>query len=152
MEFEEFEAQVESFRSKRSGRPYPPGFQLFDSWTATDEDLDAVEAELGTRLPSKYKRFMRVFGGGVFSFVELLPVKSPDGRGEDLLSVNAGAYAVPNFVAVAPVGTGDWWGFVSENDVCRDQVSFLGHEDGGVQLDSADFYEFVLVKGLRIEK
>ncbi|MGI5525836.1 SMI1/KNR4 family protein [Micromonospora sp. CA-259024] len=150
MEFEEFEAQVESFRTERAGKQYPPGFQLFDSWTATDADLAEVEAELGTHLPSKYKRFMRVFGGGVFSFVELLPAKSPDGRSEDLLSVNTGIYAAPNFVAVAPVGTGDWWGFVSENGVCREQVSFLDHEEGSVQFDSADFYEFALTKGLRI--
>ncbi|WP_433534553.1 SMI1/KNR4 family protein [Micromonospora sp. CA-249363] len=150
MEFEEFEAQVESFRAERADRLYPPGFQLFDSWTTTDEDLDAVEAELGTRLPAKYRMFMRVFGGGVFSFVELLPAKSPDGRNEDLLSVNKDAYAVPGFVAVAPVGTGDWWGFVSENGVCREQVSFLDHEDGSIQFDSNDFLEFVLTKGLRI--
>ncbi|GIJ35083.1 SMI1/KNR4 family protein [Micromonospora sediminimaris] len=150
MEFEEFEVQVNAFHAERAGRKYPPGFQLFDSWTATDDDLAGVEAELGTQLPSKYKRFMRVFGGGVFSFVELLPAKSPDGRIEDLLSVNAGAYAVPNFVAVAPVGTGDWWGFVSENGVCRDQVSFLDHEDGSIRYDSDDFYEFASIKGLRM--
>jgi len=150
MEFEELEAQVESFRAERAGKQYPLGFQLFDSWTATDDDLATVEIELGTQLPSKYKRFMRAFGGGVFSFVELLPAKSLDGRSEDLLSVNTGEYAVPNFVAVAPVGTGDWWGFVSENGVCREQVSFLDHEDGSVQLDSADFYEFASAKGLRI--
>jgi hypothetical protein len=92
---------------------------------------------------------MRVFGGGVFSFVELLPARSPDGRSEDLLSVNTGEYAVPDFVAVAPVGTGDWWGFVSENGVCHEQVCFLDHEDGSIQADSADFYEFVSVKGVR---
>jgi len=61
-----------------------------------------------------------------------------------------GEYAVPNFVAVAPVGTGDWWGFVSENGVCSEQVSFLDHEDGSVQFDSDDFYEFASEKGLRI--
>ncbi|MBL7502374.1 SMI1/KNR4 family protein [Frankia sp. CNm7] len=150
MEFEEFEAQVEAFRVERVGRRYPPGFQLFDSWIATDADLAAVETVLRTRLPSKYKRFMQAFGGGVFSFVEILPARSPDARSEDLLSVNTGVFAVPNFVAVAPVGTGDWWGFVSEDGVCREQVSFLDHEDGAVQFDASDFYEFVSSRGLRV--
>jgi hypothetical protein len=150
MEFEELEAQVESFRAERAGRQYPPGFQLFDSMSATDAEIAAAEVALGTHLPSKYKRFMQAFGGGVFSFVELLPVRSSDGRDEDLLSVNLGAFAVPNFVAVAPVGTGDWWGFVSENGACREQVAFLDHEDGAVQVKFGDFYEFVLAKGLRL--
>ncbi|ROO52906.1 SUKH superfamily protein [Micromonospora sp. Llam0] len=149
MEFEELEAQVESFRMERAGKQYPPGFQLFDSWTATEDDLAAVEAVLRTQLPSKYKRFMQIFGGGVFSFVELLPARSPDGRSEDLVSVNTGTFAVPNFVSVAPVGTGDWWGFVSEDGFCGEQVSFLDHETGAVQLDASDFYEFVSSKGLR---
>ncbi|BCJ55406.1 hypothetical protein Asp14428_68810 [Actinoplanes sp. NBRC 14428] len=152
MEFEELEAQVESFRAERAGRQYPPGFQLFDSMTATDADLAAVEAALETRLPSKYRRFMQAYGGGVFSFVELLPVRSPDSSDEDLLSVNLGAYAVPNFVAVAPVGTGDWWGFVSKDGVCNEQVSFIDHEDGAVQVQFGDFYEFALAKGLRIAR
>jgi SMI1-KNR4 cell-wall len=150
MEFEEFEAQVESFQAERAGKRYPPEFKLFDSWRATDDELAMVESELGTRLPAKYKRFMRVFGGGVFAFVDLLPAKSPDGRGEDLLSVNKGEYAVPDFVAVAPVGTGDWWGFVTDDGVCGEQVSFLDHEDGSVQPDSTDFYEFAVAKGLRL--
>jgi hypothetical protein len=150
VEFDEFEAQVEVFRAERASRRYPPGFQLFDSWTATRDDITAVEEELGTELPSKYKMFMQVFGGGAFSFVELLPVKSPDGHTEDLLTVNKGQFAVRNFVAIAPVGTGDWWGFVSENGACQEWVSFLDHEDGAVQLDSADFLEFVSSKGLRI--
>lgn len=152
MEFEELEAQVESFRAERAGRQYPPGFQLFDSMTATDAELAAAEAALGTRLPSKYRRFMQAFGGGVFSFVELLPVRSPDSSDEDLLSVNLGAYAVPNFVAVAPVGTGDWWGFVSSDGVCSEQVSFVDHEDGAVQVQFGDFYEFALTKGLRVAR
>jgi hypothetical protein len=150
MEFEEFEAQVESFRAERAGRQYPPGFQLFDSWIATEADLAAVEEALRTRLPSKYRRFMRTFGGGVFSFVELLPARSPDGSGEDLISVNTGTFAVSNFVAVAPVGTGDWWGFVSADGTCREQVSFLDHENGAVQDEASDFYEFASSKGLRI--
>lgn len=150
MEFEEFETQVASVRAERAGKQYPPGFQLFDSWTASDDDLVRVEAELQTQLPAKYKEFMRRFGGGQFVFVDLLPAKSPDGRSEDLLTVNKGDFATPNFVAVAPVGTGDWWGFASANGVCEEQVSFLDHEDGSLQYDAADFLEFASDKGLRI--
>jgi hypothetical protein len=57
---------------------------------------------------------------------------SPDGRAEDLLSVNQGTMAPPDFVAVAPVGTGDWWGFASVNGVCDERVNFFDHEDGRI--------------------
>lgn len=152
MEFEEFEAQIESFRAEQAARSDPDDeddddFRLFDAWTATDDDLAAMEAELGMQLPSKYKRFMRVFGGGGFASLELLPARSPDGRSEDLLSVNTGEFAMPNFVQVAPVGTGDYWGFVSENGVCHEQVSFLYHDEDRVDFAFDDFYEFALAKG-----
>jgi hypothetical protein len=92
------------------------GLRLFDSWVATDEDLDRAEAELNVRLPAKYREFMRHFGGGEFLFV-------------DLLTVNRDESPAAGFVAVAPVGTGDWWGFVYP--------------------DSSDFLEFMASKGLR---
>lgn len=149
MEFEEFASEVADVVAGHSGREYVPEFKLFDSWTASTEDVSAAEIALGTRLPEKYRRFMQVFGGGVFSFVDLLPIGPVDGRAEDLLSVNQGEFAIPGFVAVAPVGTGDWWGFVSADGRCQEQVSLWFHEDGTMQIDADDFLEFVSARGLR---
>jgi hypothetical protein len=147
MELEEFEVQLRAIRAARAGREYPPGFQLFDSLLASDEDLAIVETALRTRLPQKYKEFMRRFGGGAFLFLELLPARSEDGRLDDLLARNKGDFAVPNFVAVAPVGTGDWWGFVTSDGVCEEQVYFWDHEDGHVEPDCPDFLDFAARHG-----
>jgi hypothetical protein len=124
MEFDELDAQVEAVRAERS-RTDPPEFQLFDLVPASDGDLARVETELQTRLPDKFKEFMRRFGGGEFAFLELLPAVSADDRVADLLATNQGDHAMPGFVAIAPVGTGDYWGFVSTDGVCEDAVSSI---------------------------
>jgi hypothetical protein len=148
MEFEEFDALLAEVRARRVGQAPSPDIKLFDFWTASDEDLARAESALGSQLPARYKEFMRRYGGGQFLFVDLLPVISPDGRAEDVLTVNQDL-SVGDFVAVAPVGTGDWWGFASENGVCEERVSFLDHEDGSIQEEASDFLEFVASRGLR---
>lgn len=152
MEFEEFDALFEVVRTQRAGLAPSPDINLFDFWAASETDLNQAESVLGSQLPFKYKEFMRRFGGGQFLFLDILPVKSPDGRVEDLLIVNQELSLERKFVAVAPVGTGDWWGFVSIDGMCDDSVSFLDHEDGSVQLEAPDFLDFVASRGLRIDR
>ncbi|MBC6460374.1 SMI1/KNR4 family protein [Actinomadura sp. HBU206391] len=151
MEFQEFEVVLQAARAERLGSDYPEEFQLFDFWRATDSDLRQAESELGVQLPEKYKEFMRRHGGGVFMFLDLLPVVSPDGRAEDLVMVNKGEFREAGFVAVSPVGTGDWWGFSLSDGVCGDTVDFLDHEDGGITPSFADFLDFLTQKGLRVD-
>jgi hypothetical protein len=150
VEFEEFEALLRDVRAAQAGRTLPEGFQLFDSWRASDADIDRAESELEVRLPEKYKLFMRRHGGGVFQFVELLPVVSPDARSEDLMEVNHNQFRALDFIAVSPVGTGDWWGFSISEGVCADAVDFWGHEDGQITGFASDFLEFVARQGLRM--
>ncbi|MEV7549759.1 hypothetical protein AB0N89_09070 [Amycolatopsis sp. NPDC089917] len=89
---------------------------------------------------------MLTYGGGGFFSIDLLPVKSPDGREEDLLSVNENSDEWVGFVAAAPVGTGDWWGFTADAGICGEAVYFRFHEDEQLELAADDF----LVKcGLR---
>ncbi|GAB7108380.1 hypothetical protein JCM4814A_66940 [Streptomyces phaeofaciens JCM 4814] len=149
MEFEEFEIRLSAVRAERAGRTLPEGFQLFDSWAASDVDLMRVEQELQVRLPGKYKEFMRRHGAGQFLFLDLLPVVSVDEDGDDLLSVNRAEFPSGGFVAVAPVGTGDWWGFSVVDGVCLERVDFVDHEDGHIEFLYADFLEFLDCKGLR---
>ncbi|GAA4053639.1 SMI1/KNR4 family protein [Actinomadura miaoliensis] len=151
MEFGEFEEILQAASTQRLGRNYPEEIQIFDSWRATDSELQRVESELGVQLPAKYKEFMRRHGGGVFMFVDLLPVVSPDGRVDDLITVNKGKIRAVGFVAIAPVGTGDWWGFSVAGHICSAEVHFLDHENESVTPSFADFFDFLIRKGLRVD-
>jgi hypothetical protein len=151
MEFEEFETGLAEYRRGQRLEFLPEEFDPFESLAATDADLAVAEAELGVHLPEKYKEFMKRHGGGVFGFVELLPVKSPDQGKEDLLEVNASNLVPEEFIAIAPVGTGDWWGFSVVEGRCQDEVGFLDHEDGHVEPAAADTLEFLTRVGLRLE-
>ncbi|MEU8664557.1 SMI1/KNR4 family protein [Actinoplanes philippinensis] len=118
------------------------------SWIASDDDLTRVETELGVRLPEKYKQFMKVFGGGVFVHLELIPPASPNSRTGDLVDLNSGDNEVPGFVCVAPDGAGNHWGFVTVDGVCREQVSYYSFEDEEIEPEADDFLEFVSWRGL----
>jgi hypothetical protein len=151
VEFEELETFLLAARTEGLGSNYPEEFQLFDSWRATSSDLRQAESELNVQLPEKYKEFMCRYGGGVFMFLDILPVISPDGRAEDLVMVNKGQIREAGFVAVSPVGTGDWWGFSVSNGICGDTVDFLDHHSGDITPSLVDFLGFLAQKGLRID-
>jgi hypothetical protein len=148
VEFTDFEARLADVRSSPSVAVLPAEMQMFDFIAVTDERMVAVEAALRVRLPAKYRQFMKGYGGGQFLFVDLLPAVSSEGR-EDLISVNGGAGPQPVFVAVAPVGTGDWWGFRVQDGVCVDAVDFWFHDDDVFEPASSDFLEFLVQQGLR---
>jgi hypothetical protein len=150
MEFEEFDAHLARVRAEREGGALPEGLQLFEFQSASDAELLRVEQELAAQLPEKYKEFMRRYGGGQFLFVDLLPAISPEGR-DDLLNVNQSEFTPKGFLAVAPVGTGDWWGFPTTDGICDDQVFFWDHEDGRMQVSHPDFLVFLTHNGLRVE-
>jgi hypothetical protein len=149
MEFEEFEILARNARAATVGEVLPEGFQLFDSWRASEAEIQHVESRLNVRLPEKYKEFMRRRGGGVFLYVELLPIASPGERSEDLMGVNSSEFRVDDFIAVSPVGTGDWWGFSVLNGVCGDAVDMWIHDDGTIERTDSDFLEFAARQGLR---
>lgn len=149
MDFNELQEQIDLARVRHTSPELPEDDVLFESWMASDDDLSRVEDQLRTRLPEKYKEFMKRFGGGQFLFVDLLPAISQDDRIDDLLTVNQGEYAMPNFVAIAPVGTGDYWGFVSLQGLCEQGVSFYSWEDGSIESQFSDFLEFAALQGLR---
>ncbi|MFI6662809.1 SMI1/KNR4 family protein [Streptomyces sp. NPDC050523] len=151
MEFEEFEASLTAVRAARESRNLPEGFQLFDLRVASEADLQHVERELHVSLPGKYREFMLRHGGGQFLFLDLLPASSGDSYEEDLIRVNGGGLDSSRFIAVSPVGTGDWWGFSVVDGNCLDQVDFMDHEDGSISFAYPDFLEFLSRKGLQVE-
>ncbi|SOB85317.1 SMI1/KNR4 family protein [Streptomyces sp. 1331.2] len=149
MEFEEFEAKLVAARAKRAGLNSPEGFDVFEFRTASEDDLMVAEEALGARLPGEYKEFMKRYGGGMFLFLDLLPIASSDDQEDDLLKVNLREFLDADFIAVAPVGTGDWWGFSVIDGRCADQINFWDHEDGRVQFEAASFLDFLAHEGLR---
>lgn len=151
MEFEEFESRLSVARAEREGKRLPEGFQLFDSWAASEADLLNVEQRLRVQLPEKYKRFMRLHGAGQFLFLDLLPVISADEHDDDLITVNEAEFSTREFIAVAPVGTGDWWGFSVVDGVCLNRVDFVDHEIRSVEFAYSDFLEFLAYRGLRAD-
>jgi hypothetical protein len=92
---------------------------------------------------------MMAYGGGMFGYVDLFPVVSRGRNGDDVTSVNGREFPDREFIAIAPVGTGDHWGFPVIDGRCLDGVWFHFHDAGDLQLDAADFLEFVVRHGLR---
>lgn len=150
MDIAQFDALAEPLREQSAASLARYGFPLMEGRTATDDEVSQVETRLEVALPENYKAFMVRYGGGMFGSVELFPIVSRESaHEEDLLSVNDREFPDRTFVAVAPVGTGDHWGFPVTNRRCHDEVWFHFHDAGEPELDSADFLEFVVRHGLR---
>ncbi|WP_123798577.1 SMI1/KNR4 family protein [Amycolatopsis keratiniphila] len=148
MEFGEFDALVLRTREGLRTQDYPEGFFPFDSWRSSEEEIERVEQELDVRLPGQYKEFMVRHGGGAFLFVDLLPVVAPGPRAEDLVSVNRDSLRETGFLAVAPVGTGDWWGFTLTGTECDEAVDLRSHDDGLREREAPGFLDFLVRHGL----
>ncbi|WP_229806800.1 SMI1/KNR4 family protein [Actinoplanes lobatus] len=143
---EAFAAEVNSVLEQHAakGLPSPP----FDSWIASDAELARVESELRVRLPEKYKQFMVTFGAGQFMYMGLIPPASPNGQTRDMVEKNSGDHEIPGFVSIAAVGTGDHWGFITEDGICSEQVSLYDFEESCFYPEADDFLEFVSWQGL----
>jgi hypothetical protein len=149
VDFPVFELLAEPLRQKSAASEAKYGFALIDGRTATVDEIASVERRMGVLLPELYKAFMVRYGGGMFGFVDLLPiVAEPEEHGDDLWTTNGREFPDHSFIAVAPVGTGDHWGFRVTNGRCHDQVWFRFH-DGDDELVAADFLEFVVRHGLK---
>ena len=124
MDLAEFDALAVPLQRKSAESVARYGFALIEGRTATPEEIALIEDRMGVIFPAKYKVFMTRYGGGVFGFVELLPLVEPDKPDEygDVWTVNARDFPDHEFVAVAVVGTGDYWGFPVADGRCHEQV------------------------------
>jgi antitoxin YobK len=148
--FEEFDRLAEPMRERSEASMASDGFPWIEGRIASVSELASVEALLGVVLPAQYKEFMTRYGGGGFGNVELLPVTGewPDVH-ESVARTNSEWFSDGSFVAVAPVGTGDYWGFPVVDGRCPDEVWFHFHDDPNDELVASDFLEFVARQGLR---
>lgn len=113
---------------------------------ATEDEIAAFETGIGVRLAEQHCEFLREHGGGRLLFLDVCPVNGGAQSPEDLYSANSSVDA-SDFVAVAPVGTGDYWGFTCRDGRCEEQVSFRDHESGAVTAEAEDFYSFLTRRG-----
>ncbi|WP_432049903.1 SMI1/KNR4 family protein [Verrucosispora sp. NA02020] len=149
MNLEEFDALVEPLRQKSAASIAAYGFTLIEGRTATTAEIDDLEKRLGVTLPEKYRSFMMRYGGGMVGCVELFPIAGGD-SGDDVKSVNDREFPERTFIAIAPVGTGDYWGFPVDDGRCRDEVWFHFHDGGAPELEAPDVLGFVARHGLRL--
>jgi antitoxin YobK len=150
MDFEEFDQLAERLR-ERDATIAVDGFRLIEARTASIGELAEAERSLGATLPTQYREFMLRYGGGMFGCVELLPVRAGTSRKDvdDVVSVSRHESPDGSFVAVAAVGTGDFWGFPVVDGRCLDGVWFYYHDGDDPTPESTDFLEFVARTGLR---
>jgi hypothetical protein len=141
MEPAEFDMLAEPLRRRSASSAASYGFALIEGLTVTAEQIAAAEQTLGVTLPGKYKTFMTRYGGGTFGFADLLPIAA-DTR-DDICSINRGEFPDASFIAIAPAGTGDFWGFPVTDRLCHDQVWFHYHDAGDPEPVASDFLEFV---------
>ncbi|WP_238005275.1 SMI1/KNR4 family protein [Dactylosporangium sp. AC04546] len=151
MDFAEFDALAEPLQRRWAQEEAQHGFALIGRHVCTPEVIALVEGRMGVIFPDKYKVFMTRYGGGVFGFVELLPLVEPDkpARRGDIWSENERWFPERDFVAVAEVGTGDYWGFPVTDGRCHDQVWFHFHDQDDHKPVAVDFLEFIAEQALK---
>jgi antitoxin YobK len=91
---------------------------------------------------------MMRYGGGQFGSIDLLPITPSNSHDDDVVSVSQREDPDGLFVAVAPVGTGDYWGFPVVGGQCSDLVWFRFHDAGDPEPAADDFLAFVAAHGL----
>ncbi|MEU7823753.1 SMI1/KNR4 family protein [Catellatospora sp. NPDC049133] len=150
MEFEQFDRLVEPLRA-RAATFDRDRFKLIEGRTATPEEITEAERALGATLPAQYKVFMERYGGGMFGFVDLLPVRvgRSSKESQDIVTVSRAEFPDGSAVALAPVGTGDFWGFPVEHGRCRGEVWFYYHDDDEPSPVAEDFLGFVARHGIQ---
>ncbi|MFC5000639.1 SMI1/KNR4 family protein [Dactylosporangium cerinum] len=151
MDLAAFDALAEPLRRKSAESVARHGFALVEGRTCTPDEIARVEDRMGVTFPERYKAFMMRYGGGVFGYLELFFPVDPDGPETRLgvRSENDLEFPDRDFVAVAAVGTGDYWGFPVTDGRCHEQVWFHFHDDYDRELVAADFLEFVAEYGLK---
>lgn len=110
---------------------------------ASDEQLLAVESEIGVTLPEKYREFLKEFGGGDFG---LITVFSADPlsmwRLPKQLDVAKGHVPV-GFIPISEDGCGGYYGLYLRNGRSNDEI-YYWHFDSSLEATGFnDILEFL---------
>lgn len=152
MNFDQLDSYVHGVLARHRSLGLPEEMSPFKLVQASQADIDQTEQVLEVQLPEQYKEFMCRYGGGSFASLDLVPIVASIEFSINLTSLNLREerFALP-FIAVAPVGTGDWWGFEVLEGICRNEVSFYSFEDEVARIKYPNFLEFITREGLLVE-
>lgn len=120
----------------------------------SDKYYDAVivseaEVKLGSLLPDDYKNFIKEYGGGYFGFSNVYSLEQ--GSDWNLVDLN---YQYNNFrdcyVLFSENGSGDFYGFKSNDGICESNVCFYDHESQAWQLTKfKNLFEYLAIFALK---
>jgi hypothetical protein len=138
----EFRSLVSSLRAEN-----PIWFALETDPPATEQQIRAAEERLNVTLPESYKSFLREYGGGYFAFGNVFSVA----EGSDWnIEARNGEHGVDELIAFSDNGVGDYFCFRTKDGRCGEQVVFLDHETGSVQMtEYEDIFEYLARVALR---
>ena len=123
-------------------------FALEPDARAEAQRIDDVEKYYEVTLPDSYKDFASQYGGGYFGFIV---VYSCDCNGAFYIKKNVLKEWVleKSFLPVVDLETGDFIGFEIKDGICQNMVALYSHEEGDVRKMEVDFYEALLIYGLK---
>lgn len=101
----------------------PHWFEL-ERVASSERDVADLEAQLGIRLPLAYRDFVTAHGAGLFAFLTVLGPGT--GTPWDLTAHRRGLPA--EFIPVADLATGDYFGHVVVDGRCQERVSVWDHD------------------------
>ena len=136
----DFDALVARVKARR-----PLWFELQREAPFTDQDLADFETSLGVQLPRQYRDFLSTHGAGTFAFLKVLGLNR--GTPRDLSSQRPDLPV--DFIPVADLETGDYYGYRVVDGRCEERVSVWDHDARTVQRTLyEDFYALVAAVGL----
>ena len=144
MNYKEFYLIVNEVKVKN-----PVWFGLESDSSATDSEIDAVEAFLSITLPEEYKIFVKEFGGGYFAFTNVFSVNKESEWYIIKQNKQIGLVNSHDFLAVSDNQVGDFYGFKIVNGKCEAYLMFFDHETGQIEKTKyGDLFEYLEKVGL----
>lgn len=110
---------------------------------ASDKDISDTEKELGVKLPAQLVEFIKNIGSGYFGYTNVFSV---DINSEWYFIDIIKRFSFPeNFIPVSDDETGGYYGFLTMDNVCRDEVYYWhSSEELAPQLKYKTFYEYLV--------
>ena len=110
---------------------------------ATQHDLDSVENSIGVKLPDSYRRYLSVYGGGVFGFTVIFSAYTD---GEWFLpnrQRDAATHLPHGLLAFSDDFAGGYYVFKIADGSADDRPWYWNADGGLVHTNFANIYEFV---------
>lgn len=144
MTIEQFSKKVDLIRTKNSIL-----FGLDADTIPSHRMIHSFEKGYGLTLPTQYKEFLGVYGGGYFAYVSIYSI---DVNSEFYLKSNVTIEEVKrnSYLPIIDLNTGDTLGFrLVEGEYCESIVLF-NHEDNRLIDTKLDFFETLCKYGLKL--